>query len=197
MKPYLNVLAPLLVVLLLDACKVSKDVQLPKTAVPENFRNAKGADSASIATRAIHDFFTEPELQRLVDTALVKNYDLQLALKNIEFAQQLFKQAKSGNVPQLNLQVTASSSRPSDNSVNGLSTSEFLKTSHIEDFNANLGLSWEADIWGKIKGRKQAALATYLQTEEARKAIQTRLVANVAQGYYILLLMDAQFDIAK
>lgn len=197
MKPYLNVLAPLLVVLLLDACKVSKDVQLPKTAVPENFRNAKGADSASIATRAIHDFFTEPELQRLVDTALVKNYDLQLALKNIEFAQQLFKQAKSGNVPQLNLQVTASSSRPSDNSVNGLSTSEFLKTSHIEDFNANLGLSWEADIWGKIKGRKQAALATYLQTEEARKAIQTRLVANVAQGYYRLLMMDAQLDIAK
>ena len=197
MKKHINVLAPLLILLVLSACKVSKDIPLPATAVPESFRDAKGSDSTSIASLAVKNFFNEPELQRLVDTALARNYDLQIAVNNIESAQQLLKQAKLGNIPQLSLQVTGSSNRPSDNSLNGLSTSEFLKTTHIEDFNASMSLSWEADIWGKIKSRKQAALAAYLQTEEARKAIQTRLIANVAQGYYRLLMMDAQLDIAK
>jgi multidrug efflux system outer membrane protein len=197
MKRYINALAPLIVLLVLSGCKVSKDIPVPKAALPENFRNAQTSDSLSIADQSIKDFFTEPELKALVDTALIRNYDLQIALKNIESADQLLKQAKLGNVPTLNLQVTGSSNRPSDNSLNGLSTSQFLKTNHIEDFNANLGLTWEADIWGKIRSQKQAALAAYLQTAEAKKAIQTRLVASVAQGYYRLLMMDAQMAIAQ
>lgn len=197
MKRYMNALAPLVVLLVLAGCKVSKDIPVPKTALPENFRNAQTSDSLSIADQAIKDFFTEPELKALVDTALIRNYDLQIALKNIESADQLLKQAKLGNLPTLNLQVTGSSNRPSDNSLNGLSTSQFLNTNHIEDFNANLGLTWEADIWGKIRSQKQAALAAYLQTSEAKNAIQTRLVASVAQGYYRLLMMDAQMAIAQ
>ncbi|WEK21538.1 MAG: efflux transporter outer membrane subunit [Candidatus Pedobacter colombiensis] len=197
MNIYNKTLAHLLVLLVLGGCKVSKDTALPIKAIPEHFRNAQSSDTLSIADQTIKDFFNEAELRNLIDTALVRNYDLQIAIKNIESAQQLMKQSKLGNVPKVNLQVTGSSNRPSDNSLNGLSTSQFLNTNHIEDFNANLGLSWEADIWGKIKSQKQAALATYLQTEEARKAIQTQLVASVAQGYYRLLMMDAQIAIAK
>ncbi|MNK05938.1 Outer membrane protein OprM precursor [compost metagenome] len=197
MSTYRNTLVALSVLLVLAGCKISKDTALPTKAIPENFRNAHSRDTVSIADQTIKDFFKEAELRNLVDTALVRNYDLQIALKNIESAQQLLKQAKLGNLPQLDLQVAASSNRPSDNSLNGLSTSQFLKTTHVEDFNANLGLRWEADIWGKIKSQKHAALATYLQTEEARKAVQTQLVASVAQGYYRLLMMDAQMAIAK
>lgn len=182
---------------ILGGCKVSKDIPVPKAALPENFRNAQTSDSLGIADQAIKDFFTEPELKNLIDTALIRNYDLQVAVKNIESAEQLLMQAKLGNLPTLSLQVTGSSNRPSDNSINGLSAGEFLKTNHIEDFNANLGLTWEADIWGKIRSQKQAALATYLLTGEAKKAIQTRIVASVAQGYYRLLMMDAQLAIAQ
>lgn len=188
---------PFFLLLLLAGCKVSKDTVLPKNALPETFRNTAIADSVSIADQAIKEFFKEAELKTLLDSALVRNYDIQLALKNIESAEQLLKQSRSGNVPQLSLQVTGSSNRPSDNSLNGLSASEFLKTSHIEDFNASLGLSWEIDIWGKIRSQKQAALAGYLQTKEATRAVQTRLVAHVAQGYYRLLMMDTQMAIAK
>ncbi|SMD18440.1 TolC family protein [Pedobacter nyackensis] len=197
MKTYKIVLTPILILLLLAGCKVSKDIASPKTAIPESFRNAQAVDSLSIANQSINEFFKEDELRKLVDTALIRNYDLQIAMKNIESAEQLFKQSKLGNLPQINLQVAGSSNRPSDNSLNGLSTSQFLNTNHIEDFNANLGLSWEADIWGKIKNQKQAALSAYLQTTEVKKAVQTRLVANIAQGYYRLLMMDAQIDIAK
>lgn len=197
MITYIKTLVTIVAIGVLGGCRVSKDVQIPKTAIPQHFRNAENTDSLSVGNQAVNDFFPEKELKNLIDTALVRNYDLQIALKNLESSNQLLKQAKLGNLPQLNLQITANSTNPSDNSLNGLSTSQFLKTSHVEDFNASIGLAWEADIWGKIKNQKQEALATYLQTEEARKAIQTQLIASIAQGYYRLLMMDAQIAIAK
>lgn len=197
MKSYNYLYSLILVAAFAGGCKVSKDIAKPADATPAAYRGASTTDTASIAAVPVKDFIAEPAIQKLIDTALARNYDLQLAVKNIEASELLFRQSKLGNIPALNLQVNASSSRPSDNSLNGLSTSQFLKTTHIEDFNANLGLSWEADIWGKIRSQRQAALATYLQTAEVKKAVQTRLIANVAQGYYQLLMMDAQLEIAK
>ena len=196
----------LLLALIAQGCKISKDVKVPVSAIPAEFRDASTgtrasaiakADSLSIAELPVKSFFTEPAIQRLIDTALLRNYDLQLAVKNIEAAELLFKQARLGNLPTLGLQITASTNRPSDNSLNGLSTSQFLGTKHLEDYNAALGLSWEADIWGKIKSQKQGAYAAYLQTTAVKKAVQTRLVANVAQGFYRLLMLDAQLAVAK
>lgn len=197
MKKYINTLVPLLVLVVLAGCKVSKDVAIPKTGIPDAFRNASTTDTSSIGNISVKNFFAEDGIKQLIDTALLRNYDMQIALKNIESAEVLFKQSKLGNIPELTLQVTANANRPSNNSLNGLSAGQFLKTKVIQDYNANVGLAWEADIWGKIKGQKQAALSTYLQTAEARKAIQTRIVANVAQGYYRLLMMDAQMAVAK
>lgn len=197
MKRYINLCTLLILLAFLSACKVSKDIPLPQSAVPENFRGAETTDSASIASISIKEFIAEQEVLKLIDTALIRNYDMQTALKNIESAELLFKQAKLGNTPALIFQLSASSNRPSNNSLSGLSGSQFLGTRHIEDFNTNLSLSWEADIWGKISRQKQAALATYLQTTEAKKAIQTRLIANIAQGYYRLLMMDSQLWTAK
>lgn len=183
----------------LTACSVSKDVETPKPALPETFRSAvTTGDTSSIADIQWKQFFTETTLQKLIDSAIARNYDMQIAVKNIEESQLLFKQVKLNNIPTVDLNVTASSNRPSDNSVTGLSLKQYdIGTKHIEDYNANLSLSWEADIWGKIHNQQRSALAAYLQTAEARKAIQTNLVATVSQGYYNLLMLDAQLDIAK
>jgi len=179
------------------ACKVSKDIATPTPQLPANFRNAATADTNSIADIKWKRFFTDASLQKLIDKAIVKNYDMQLALKNIETSQLLLKQTKWAYLPDARLQVAVNSTRPSDNSLNGLSAKSFLGTTHVEDYSANIALSWEADIWGKIKNQKAGALAAYLQTEEARKAIQTNIVANVTQGFYNLLMLDAQLEIAK
>lgn len=197
MKQLINLYTLLILLAFLSACKISKDIPLPQSAIPENFRGAEITDSASIASVSIKEFIAEEEVLKLIDKALIRNYDMQTALKNIESAELLFKQAKLGNTPALISQLTASSNRPSSNSLSGLSGSEFLGTNHIEDFNTNLGLNWEADIWGKISRQKQAALAAYLQSTEAKKAIQTRLIANIAQGYYRLLMMDSQLRTAQ
>lgn len=188
-----------LVLLVLAGCKVSKDVATPKDAQPETFRNAvTTGDTSSIADLQWKNFFTDAALQKLIDSAIVKNYDMQVAVKNIEASELQFKQVKWNYAPTLGLNVTASTNRPSDNSINGLSIKQYgIGTKHIEDYNANLALSWEADIWGKIRSQNREALALYLQTNEAKRAVQTNIVSSVSQGYYNLLMLDEQLNIAK
>jgi NodT family efflux transporter outer membrane factor (OMF) lipoprotein len=195
----------LILTLAFSACKVSKDVATPQPQLPTDFQQsartttaATGTDSAGIAGLSWKDFFTDPALQQLIDSAMARNYDMQLAMKNIQSARLILGQSRLGYLPQVDLNVTGSTSRPSDNSLNGISLSQFLQgKKHIEDYNANVAVSWEADIWGKIRNQQSRALASYLQTEEARKAIQTDVVAGVSQGYYNLLMLDAQLAIAK
>jgi outer membrane protein, multidrug efflux system len=180
------------------SCKVSKDIETPKDAFPENFRNASvSKDTTSIADLEWKNFFTEKDIIKLIDSAVAKNNDLQIAVKNIEIAQYRFTQSKWGNVPQVNLNVSASTSNPSDNSFTGKNLGQALGQNHIDDYSAGASLSWEADIWGKIRNQKKGAYAGYLQSEEVKKALQTTIVANVSKGYYNLLMLDAQLEIAK
>jgi len=193
-----NIISLAFILLIVSACNVSKDIETPKPALPDHFGTAAAAsDTSSIADIGWKNFFTDLVLQKLIDSAIAKNYDMQIALKNIEASQLLFKQVKWNNVPQVDLNVTASTDRPSNNSLTGLSLSQYnIGTNHIEDYSANVAVSWEADIWGKIRNKNKAALAAYLQTIEAKKAIQTNIVSSVSQGYYNLLMLDAQLDIA-
>ncbi|WP_284653309.1 efflux transporter outer membrane subunit [Flavobacterium terrisoli] len=193
MKRYIkiNVLAMLMMV------SFTALAQTVKPEVPANFRNSTAADTTNIADIQWKSFFEESDLVKLVDQALAKNNDLQIAEKNIAIANLQFKQSKWGNVPQLNASATASSTRLSDNSFNGMNISQALGQHHVDDFSAGLNLSWEADIWGKIRSRKKAAQAVYMQTAEAKKALQTTIVAAVSNGFYDLLMLDAQLAIAQ
>ncbi|MFH7018535.1 TolC family protein [Flavobacterium sp. FlaQc-47] len=180
------------------SCKISKDIETPKDAFPENFRSASVSnDTTSIADLEWKNFYTEKDIIQLINSAVSRNNDLQIAIKNIEIAQYRFTQSKWGNVPQVNLNVTASTSNPSDNSFTGKNLSQALGQNHIDDYSAGASLSWEADIWGKIRNQKKGAYAGYLQSEEVKKALQTNIVANVSKGYYNLLMLDAQLEIAK
>jgi multidrug efflux system outer membrane protein len=184
-------------IFLTGACRVGKNYTRPALDLPVQYRDAAGTDTVSIASQPWRTFFTDSTLRQIIDSAIAKNFDLQIAIKNIESAQQRLRQARLGNWPDVNALVTVGTTRPADNSLNGLSTSQFLGTSHVEDYNASLGLSWEIGIWGKIRMQKEAALANYLQTTEAKKAVQTQLVSTIAQGFYSLLTLDAQLKVAK
>lgn len=186
----------LLIAIWMPCCKVSKDTAVPDTKLPKGYRDAP-VDTASIGAIPWRTYIENTELKNLIGDALAHNYDLQVALKNIEAAELILKQAKLGNIPSVDLRAAATSSRPSDNSLAGLSLNQSLGAKHIEDYTISASLSWEADIWGKIRSRKAAALAAYLQTQEARKAVQTRIVSDISKGYYNLLMLDTQLEIAK
>lgn len=186
----------LALVLIATGCKVTTDIPVPQPELPESYRSAFATDTTTIADMKWDAFFTDPKLQEVIRRTIASNYDMQLAIKNIEASQQLLAQSKWGQIPQLNAYVNASSTIPSENSLNGLSISNFLGKSHIEDYAAGLNLTWEADIWGKIRNRKKEALAGYLQTREVQHALQSKLVAMAAEGYYSLLMLDAQLQVA-
>lgn len=201
---YMNRKAKLLTVFILSfvawSCKTDKLVSNKHLApnLPEQYRD-QGATSQenNIGSIPWRDFFKDPVLQSLIDSAIQHNLDMQLALKNIESSQLSMRQAKANYLPTAQLQIRGNTTNPSNNSMNGLSLAQFLKQHHVEDYTASIGLSWEADLWGKIKSQNAAALASYLQTEEAKKVIQTQLIAQVAQGYYQLLMLYQLRDIAQ
>ena len=191
----------------MTSCVTTK-YQAPATNIPADYRS--GIDTSEyekqsnnhsdpgIASIPYKKFFTDPLLLRLIDSGIAKNYNLQIALKQIDIAAEGMKQAKWGYAPTVGLTAgQASITRSSDNSMNGMMASQFLGKSYILDYTSNVNISWQADIWGKIKSRKEAALASYLQTREAEHAIQTRLVSDIAQGYYNLLMLDAQIAITN
>jgi multidrug efflux system outer membrane protein len=169
----------------------------PELPLPEKFQYTATADTASIANLEWKQFFSDPILQGLIEKGIKNNYDLQIALKQVAASQEKLKQAKYMQYPDVGFGVSGQISKPSKNSMNGQSLNLFLGQSHVEDYNAAFNLSWEADIWGKIKNQQEVSRMQYLQTYEGSKAVQTQVVAAIAQGYYNLLMLDRQLAIAK
>lgn len=186
----------LLVFVLLTACRVSKDFKRPDTQTPRQFRNDQPADSSLATLPHLRDFFANPLLQALIDTALTSNNDLRIAIKNIEYAQTTLKQVKLNYLPDLNAQLQVSRNRTARNSFAGLGNEAFIGTLNVSDFSLNMGLNWEIDLWGRVRRQKEQALSDLLQNEAIKRGVQTRLVADVASGFYNLLMLDEQLKIA-
>ena len=186
----------ILLLLLLNGCVVGKNYERPSLELPQQWSNTTPSDT-SIAGMEWHRFFKDTTLLSLIDTALHGNYDLQLAIKRIEEASAYVKQARANYLPVVTAQASAASSIPSKNSLNGKSLESFVGQKHIEDYTLSIAASWEIDVWGKIKRQKEAAFANYLQSYEAARAVQTTLVANLANGYFNLLMLDKQLDITR
>jgi outer membrane protein, multidrug efflux system len=182
---------------ILSACSLGKKYERPQLELPAQFNAISYADTSSIADIEWKKFFTDTTLQGLIEKGIRNNHDLLVAIKRIEIAQLQVKQSKSLQLPEVNLQLTGQVNRPSDNSLNGLSIKNFLGKSYVENYSAGVNISWEADIWGKIRGQKEIALTEYLRTAEAAKAVQTQLVADIAQGFFNLLMLDKQLDITR
>lgn len=189
----------LLLLTAMAACRVPKKSLSPAPLdLPETYRSVPSSPAtAAVDTMGWRSYFKDPDLRKLLDSAMLRNNNLQIAVLNIERAQLGLKQAKWGHVPELNLAISASSSRPSENSFTGFNMNQALGQSHMEDYNLQLGMTWEADLWGKIKKTKQLALAGLWQTEAYRKVVQTSVVNLVANGFFNLLMLDYQLDIAR
>ena len=180
----------------ITACSVGKKYQRPTVQLPEQFENVAPSDS-SVAGIEWKNFFKDATLISLIDSALKNSYDLQLAVKHIEEAQAYVKQAKMNYVPTIDLSASATTTNPSDNSLDGKSLQSIINKNHIEDYTLSATVSWDVYSWGKIKYQKEAALANYLQTYEGARTVQTTLIAEIATGYYNLLMLDEQLNIAQ
>ena len=180
------------------SCRMGKNYQRPSVPLPESFDQAAAAsatDTSSIADISWRNYFSDPVLKQLIDSGIARNYDLQYALRNISIAQSQVKQSSWLWIPQLNAGFSGYYYRNSDNGPTGINNGAL--SNHSFDYLASVNLNWEIDIWGKISRQQESAMANYLQTYEAAKAVQTRLVADIAQGYFSLLMLDQQLSETK
>lgn len=173
-----------------QSCFVAKDYNRPEAVVNEaNFRtDVIAKDSANVATVSWKQIFTDSQLQALINQGLQNNLDIRSALQNIAVAEAYAKQGKAGYLPTLSVGPKYSFTESSKNTQFGAMMTD--RSQNQYELSGNL--SWEADIWGKIRSNQRASAATYLQTIEAHKAVKTQIVASIANAYYNLLALDEQ-----
>lgn len=182
--------------LVLASCTVGKKYSRSPLDLPDQYRGAT-ATTADTLTLPWKSFFKEPVLISLIEQALNKNNDINVAMLSMQQLELSYKQAKQGLLPALNLSVTANRNWLSKNSLNGSLSDQFIGTSYLDDYAATLSLSWEADIWGKVKMQKLGAQADFFAQQENLAALKTRIIVQVAQAYYNLISLDEQLKIAE
>ncbi len=177
--------------MLLTACAVGPNYERPMLTTPDAFRMAEpGGAAMSIANLPWWELLRDEELKKLIQVALEENKDLKRAVAAVEEFQARLFIARTDFAPQLSTTVNAPSFGRKTN---------FLFPGFPNPFNYYLqgNLSWELDIWGRIRRSNEAARGDLLAREEARRAVVLQLVSGVAEAYFDLLQFDMQLDIAK
>jgi multidrug efflux system outer membrane protein len=183
-------LAALALTGLLTGCAVGSNYKRPPLTVPDQTRGqATPAEAASLADQPWWEVFQDDALKTLIDEALRNNYDVRAAAWRVEEFRARAGIARSELFPQVQYQGQWSRSR----------LSEFVQpgSTPINLYDVNLGLSWEIDLWGRIRRLSQAALAQYLSTQEARRGVLLSVVSEVAEAYFEVRELDARLEIAR
>lgn len=181
---------------LLMSCAVGKKYTRTDLQIPETYKESLQVTGDTVVL-PWKTFFKDPKLIGLIDKALSRNNEVNVALKNIEQLDLAYKQAKLSLMPTLDFSAGANRSWASKNTLNGSLNEQFVGTKYMDDFSAALRLSWEVDIWGKAKMQKESAAAEYFGQKENLNAIKSRIVVQVAQAYYNLVSLDEQMKIAE
>lgn len=161
-----------------SSCRITKPYVAPADPSKELYRDIVTIDTNTIATLPWQEIFTDASLQNLIKTGIENNLDLLSAYSRVQAAQAYYLQSKSTLLPSLNLAGN-------------------VDYSNSTNYQLGFTSAWEIDIWGKLGSGKRANLASLLQTEAGARAIQTGLIATIANYYYNLLTLDQQLTITQ
>jgi outer membrane protein, multidrug efflux system len=170
-------------------------------SVPESFGTSK--DTANLAYTKWRDYFKDQQLIALIDTALSKNQELNIVLQEIQIAQNEVRARKGAYLPFLSAEVGAGvektpryTSRGASDAMSeikpGTPTPEILP-----NYLVGLNVSWEADIWKKLRNSKKAAVMKYLASVDGKNFMVTNLISEIANSYYELEALDNQLEILR
>jgi outer membrane protein, multidrug efflux system len=182
-------LLPLLVLLLASGCALGPNYRRPAVSVMDSFRGQSPVEAASLADQPWWEVFGDPALQGLINQSLERNYDVRTAVWRVEEYRARAGIERSDWLPQLTPSAMWERGRISSFSPGG------GQTGAIWDVHA--ALSWELDLWGRIRRLNEAARAQYLGAWEQRRGVYLATAAQVAQAYFELRELDARLEIAK
>ena len=189
-----RIISSLVVAALLSGCAIGPDYKRPAVARPETFRGQATAVAASLADVPWWEAFQDPILKGLIHDALGSNYDVRIAAARVQEARANLGVARSDYFPSLDYggSVSRGKVRPG---ILGVPVGPSPEASNF--YSATMSMSWELDNWGRIRRSNEAARATLLSTEDARRGVWLTLVSDLAQAYFQLLALDVQLQIAR
>ncbi|MEZ0182345.1 efflux transporter outer membrane subunit [Flavobacterium oncorhynchi] len=181
---------------LLSACSITKKYERPTTLSTDKlYRDQASADSTTIADMPWQSVFKDEKLNALIQKGLDQNLNLKNAIENIVQSRAALRQSKLAYYPTLNVDANITRNKQSQAGLNfppGININTLTTTHKL-----GLSSSWEIDVWGKLSSSKRAALASYLATDAAKQAIQTQLISDIANNYFLLLAYDKQLAITE
>jgi NodT family efflux transporter outer membrane factor (OMF) lipoprotein len=175
------------------ACKSIEAPVMPEMEpLPETFLDIE--DSASIGDISWEEFFNDPNLVSLIETGLENNLDILTALERIEIARSQYRITKGQMYPTLNGMVRYRSGDIRPNLFSGTINGDRNVVNRTENNFIGFQSTWEIDIWGKVKNRKEADYEKFLATGMGRHLVVTDMVAEISRIYYQLLGLDIQLE---
>ena len=185
----------LLAPLVLAGCAVGPNYKRPTTPVPPQYRGAPpGGSAASLADTKWSGLFEDNALNQLIAEALRSNFDLVMAAERVQQARARYGITSASQFPFVYAQGQFTANRPSRMGSNVNVAPGSMDSSYTQ---AGVALSWELDLWGRVRRLKESARAQYLATEEARRGVMVSLIGDVAGGYFTLRERDLELEIAR
>lgn len=172
-----------------------------KNTLPATYSDSK--DSSNTAQLSWHQFYQDPYLVALIDTALKNNQDLNMVLQDVEIARNDIRVRKADLLPYVSAGASAGVEKVGRYTSQGAGDASADITpgvgvpTALQDYTVGVNASWELDIWSKLHNAKKAAIARYLSTVEGKNFVVSNLVAEVANTYYELLAIDNQLEIVR
>lgn len=169
--------------------------------VPESYNGSQ--DTTNTATLDWKEYFSDPYLRTLIDTALSKNQELNITLQEIQIAQNEVRVRKGEILPSVNIGVGAGvdkvgryTSQGANDANTEIKPGEEMPDP-LQDYVVGAFATWEVDIWKKLRNAKKSALTRYLGSVEGKNFMVTNLIAEIANSYYELLALDNQLEIVQ
>ncbi len=179
---------------LLSGCAIGPDYKRPAVAEPTTFRGQATAEAASLADAPWWEVFQDTILKNLITEALGNNYDVKIAAARVQEARANFVVSRSDLYPALDYGAGVSRGKVLPG-VQGGPGGQAPSASNF--YYGTLTMSWELDIWGRIRRSNEAARSSLLATEDARRGVWLTLVSDLAQAYFELLALDVRLQIAR
>ena len=172
-------------VCLMTGCSIYKPYSRPEVQTEGLYRDLEETrDTASIATLGWRNLFSDKNLQALIEKGLERNTNLRVAHIRVKAAEAVLMTARLSYLPSVVLTP--------DGSISGTEGAKAIKT-----YNLAASASWEIDLFGKVTNAKREALAALEGSRAYRQAVETQLIATIANSYYMLLMLDRQLIISE
>jgi NodT family efflux transporter outer membrane factor (OMF) lipoprotein len=184
----------LIMALILSGCVVGPTYQPPTTKVPEHWSASPGEPNSAEVLKTFWTGFDDPILTRLIQQAIESNYDLKIAGERIRAAQDAVRVAASGDRPQIGIDAAAESRRETQ-TIDWPPASP--KYGQYPYYALGFNASWELDLFGETRRRKESAQAAADAAVETRRDILVSLTAAVASNYLSFRATELRLQVAR